>query len=112
MSEAIELSPNDPRATVCGHCGRGWDDSVSTSVTPTPAARCPFEYDHEYPDCETVETQAVTIASLLDGLRSALLDQAESFTDAESALIIEAARQNGRLEFAKKFSDLTIPNEI
>ncbi len=100
------------RAITRGDCGRGWDDSVSTSVTPTPAARCPFEYDHENPDCETVETQAVTIASLLDGLRAALFDQAESFTDAESALIIEAARQNGRLEFAKKFSDLTIPNEI
>jgi len=47
MSAAVELSPTDPRATVCGDCGRGWDDSVVTSVTPTPAARCPFEYDHE-----------------------------------------------------------------
>lgn len=42
----VELSPNDPRATVCGGCGRGWDDTVSTSVTPAPAGRCPFEYDH------------------------------------------------------------------
>lgn len=38
-----------PRADVatCGECGRSWDDSLSTAVTPTPAARCPFEYDHE-----------------------------------------------------------------
>lgn len=35
------------RAT-CGTCGRTWDDSISTStsVTPAPSARCPFEYYH------------------------------------------------------------------
>ena len=47
MSDVVELDSDDPRATVCGTCGRGWDDSISTSVTPTPAARCPFEYEHE-----------------------------------------------------------------
>jgi len=31
----------------CGTCGVAWDDRISTSVTPTPSARCPFEYDHE-----------------------------------------------------------------
>lgn len=30
----------------CGECGLSWDDGVSTSITPTPAARCPFEYFH------------------------------------------------------------------
>jgi hypothetical protein len=30
----------------CGTCGRSWDDSIPTSMTPTPAARCPFEYYH------------------------------------------------------------------
>jgi hypothetical protein len=30
----------------CGECGRSWDDSVSTSMTPTPAGRCPFEAFH------------------------------------------------------------------
>lgn len=30
----------------CGHCGRSWDDAVITDITPTPAGRCPFEYDH------------------------------------------------------------------
>jgi hypothetical protein len=34
----------------CGHCGRTWDDSVTTSVTPVPSPRCPFEYEHIYPD--------------------------------------------------------------
>jgi hypothetical protein len=27
----------------CGTCGRTWDDKHTTSVTPTPSARCPFE---------------------------------------------------------------------
>ena len=43
----VELDPADERATVCGACGRAWDDTVSTAVTPVPAGRCPFEYDHE-----------------------------------------------------------------
>ena len=30
----------------CGTCGRTWDDMHVTSVTPTPSARCPFEYWH------------------------------------------------------------------
>lgn len=42
------LGPDDPatdRAT-CGDCGRSWDDAISTSMTPAPSARCPFEYFH------------------------------------------------------------------
>lgn len=31
----------------CGHCGRVWDDSHVSGVTPTPAGRCPFEYSHK-----------------------------------------------------------------
>lgn len=30
----------------CGTCGRSWDDSVTTSLTPAPSGRCPFEYFH------------------------------------------------------------------
>lgn len=30
----------------CGTCGLSWDDGKVTSMTPTPAARCPFEYFH------------------------------------------------------------------
>jgi hypothetical protein len=33
--------------TQCWTCGRYWDDSKPTSLTPAPAARCPFEYFHE-----------------------------------------------------------------
>lgn len=31
----------------CGACGRAWDDSRSTTWTPAPAGRCPFEYWHK-----------------------------------------------------------------
>jgi len=33
-----------------GACGLSWDDSISTAWTPAPAARCPFEYFHQYDD--------------------------------------------------------------
>lgn len=32
----------------CGYCGLSWDDGISTSMTPAPAGRCPFEYYHTY----------------------------------------------------------------
>ena len=47
--EVRPLGPDDPatdRAT-CGTCGLSWDDAISTSYTPAPSARCPFEYFHE-----------------------------------------------------------------
>lgn len=30
----------------CGTCHRLWDDAIPTQWTPTPSARCPFEYFH------------------------------------------------------------------
>ncbi len=36
---------NDP--CTCGACGRTWDDSVVTGLTPAPSARCPFEHMHK-----------------------------------------------------------------
>lgn len=51
MGDIVKISPNDPRATVCGDCGMAWDNDIVTSgpgyFTPTPSARCPFEYEHE-----------------------------------------------------------------
>lgn len=34
----------------CGTCGLSWDDGKSTSMTPTPSGRCPFEHFHNYAD--------------------------------------------------------------
>ena len=57
MTDVIELTgtalveaERDLRAATCGTCGRSWDDTISTSMTPVPAGRCPFEYDHA-PSC-------------------------------------------------------------
>jgi len=41
---------NAQRVSTCGTCGRSWDDAVITSMTPVPAARCPFEYFHDGED--------------------------------------------------------------
>jgi hypothetical protein len=52
MGEVRELITDEDFRTAtdptgCGNCGRWWDDSISTALTPTPAGRCPFEYGHE-----------------------------------------------------------------
>jgi hypothetical protein len=46
--EVRPLSPEDNTKSrrTCGTCGLSWDDAVPTEWTPTPAARCPFEYFH------------------------------------------------------------------
>lgn len=44
------VQPKDPseckEPVTCGTCGLTWDDAIVTSMTPAPAARCPFEYFH------------------------------------------------------------------
>jgi hypothetical protein len=52
IKAAIAVTPGTDPADVatCGHCGRSWNDAASTSVTPAPSGRCPFEYEHTYPD--------------------------------------------------------------
>ncbi|WP_159795693.1 hypothetical protein [Puerhibacterium puerhi] len=47
--------PSEARAT-CGHCGSVWD----AELMPTPAGRCPFEAEHEYPD-EDARDHAETV---------------------------------------------------
>lgn len=44
VTEQEKASAKD--LVTCGTCGRSWDDGVSTELTPTPSARCPFEYYH------------------------------------------------------------------
>lgn len=48
------LAPTDraeDRVT-CGTCGLSWDDSISTTYTPAPSGRCPFEHFHLSQDTE------------------------------------------------------------
>lgn len=47
--EVQPIDPDDATAkdpATCGTCGLTWDDGVSTSWTPAPSGRCPFEYFH------------------------------------------------------------------
>jgi hypothetical protein len=39
------------REATCGACGFTWNDALCTSITPTPAGRCPNEYGHTDDDC-------------------------------------------------------------
>lgn len=49
MLAEIAATPDTDPANVatCGACGFKWDDSISTLFTPTPAGRCPNEYNHD-----------------------------------------------------------------
>lgn len=48
--EVQPLKPGEEAKVTCtcGTCGLSWDDGKVTSMTPTPSARCPFEYFHRY----------------------------------------------------------------
>ena len=45
----------------CGTCGRTWNDAAISSITPTPAGRCPWEADHE----TMTDRQALELLRLL-----------------------------------------------
>jgi hypothetical protein len=51
---------------LCGHCGRGWNDEKSTSVTPTPSGRCPFEYEHEQDEQTTEKDVTLDLIAALE----------------------------------------------
>jgi len=63
-SGAVEVPHEFVGSTTCGTCGRSWDDFISTPVTPAPAGRCPFEYDHEE---EEPSNEFVLVAPHHDG---------------------------------------------
>jgi len=73
MSDVIELTGPalaravlDRRAATCGTCNRSWDDTISTSMTPVPSGRCPFEYEHEV-QSEPLQYHYVVWAEIVDG---------------------------------------------
>lgn len=42
----IRADGDRPSIVTDGACGLSWDDDIVTSMTPTPAGRCPFEQFH------------------------------------------------------------------
>jgi hypothetical protein len=79
--EVQPIDPKDPNAkdpATCGTCGLSWDDGVSTSWTPAPSGRCPFEYFHEEEDDEDDEP-----ATKAEAIREAWNTYPEGTWDAE-----------------------------
>lgn len=65
----------------CGTCGRAWNDEKSTSVTPTPSARCPFEYEHEPPTVMQEQVVVLRIRRPADGTSPAEWDWPDLIDD-------------------------------
>lgn len=86
------------RVATCGTCGRSWDDGFCSGVTPTPAGRCPFEYQHK------PEPRRIKRADIRGRLRGAARDlvniasseQPQNYTD-ELAGIAADLRQFARI---------------
>lgn len=45
----------------CGHCNRSW----CFTCNPTPSARCPFEYEHEYDEPTDADDEDQDFAAFL-----------------------------------------------
>lgn len=43
ITRRTKIVPRHSGIARCNACGRSWDDTLITSMTPAPAARCPFE---------------------------------------------------------------------
>lgn len=46
IPEDWPVQPDDEGNATCETCGLSWDDDASTSLTPVPSGRCPFESFH------------------------------------------------------------------
>lgn len=55
----VPVTPTHPgrvyAVATCGECGLSWDDTIPTTYTPAPSARCPFEAFHEMDEPESEE---------------------------------------------------------
>lgn len=61
------LYENAEHIVTCGTCGREWDNSVVTAVTPAPAGRCPFEHEHESEDDAETQPEMIDLTPNADG---------------------------------------------
>ncbi len=48
VTRRTKMVKNHSGIVTCNDCGRSWDDTIVTGVTPAPAARCPFEGMRRY----------------------------------------------------------------
>jgi hypothetical protein len=79
------IDPDDPSAialATCGTCGRSWDDGAITSMTPTPAGRCPFEaYHTNEPDLEPEDFPGIPNADADEYELEVALDETDGLDD-------------------------------
>jgi hypothetical protein len=72
----------------CPTCGFQWDDTIVTELTPTPAGRCPNEYNHADPEPETPARRAWTASDIPEGaLRRALGEDSNPLEQWENAVL-------------------------
>lgn len=64
--QPIDANTDHYGATTCGTCGLTWDDSIVTSMTPAPSARCPFESFHAAP-AEEIMSEHWLLTNLPEG---------------------------------------------
>jgi len=61
--QPLKIGEKAKDKATCGHCNLSWDDGISTSMTPTPSGRCPFEPFHK----ELEREKAIeTVEELID----------------------------------------------
>lgn len=63
-----------PNIATDGNCGLSWDDDVSTTYTPVPSGRCPFEWFHGNVD-DALKEISKSVGPLMRAVIVALLDR-------------------------------------
>lgn len=104
--QPLHTDAEGPNVATCGTCWRKWDDGAVTELTPTPAARCPFETFHDQAEAEHI-AQHPTGADIETGRD--LANDAEQYgaeSDAQEvthmiAQALAAARAEGRYEYPR-----------
>ena len=72
------VQPTDgkgPEDATDGTCGLSWNDSISTSWTPVPSGRCPFEYFHRNVDDHVKTICKEAGLGMMRGVFDVLLDR-------------------------------------
>ena len=78
----------------CNTCGLSWDDGISTSMTPTPSARCPFEAFHKQPGSKKNVKAGMVTARQDRGFVENFPEMAEQLKEAVAAVAEQVAHED------------------
>ena len=96
----------------CGVCGRSWNDAAVSDRTPVPSGRCPFEYDHEYPDekrdtgLRVVTLRALVRADDADEVKLGLIQMATHDSSLSAYAYVGELNDEDTIAFADVIDDL------